>query len=75
MPDQQIVTGQCVWEKSSANAKIQIFQLNNGRHKGFVRYQTPTMPRALTFETQEADDIQQAKQFAYFILHEASEYQ
>lgn len=74
MPDQPIITGKCVWEELSANTKIQIFQLDNGKHKGFVHYQTPTMPRALTFETQEADDIPQAKQFTYFILHEALEY-
>lgn len=74
MPDQEIVTGECVWEKASENAEIKIFKLNNGKHKGFVKYQTKTMPRPLTFETQEADDIPQARQFTYFILHEASEY-
>lgn len=75
MPDQPITTGQCVWEKQSTNAKIQVFQLDNGKHKGFIHYQTPHMPSPLTFETVEADDIAQAKSFIYFILHEASEYQ
>lgn len=75
MPDQKVITGQCVWEKQSANAKIQIFELDNDKYKGFVHYKTPHMEKPLTFETVEADDIPQARQFIYFILHEVSEYQ
>jgi len=64
-----------VWKKQSANAKMQVFELANGKYKGVVHYQTPRMREALTFETVEADDIPQARQFIYFILHEVSEYQ
>lgn len=75
MSDQnQPIEGEKVWEKKSENATIQVYKLPNGKHIGYVEYQTKHMPRPLTFETQEAEDISQAKQFTYFILHEASEY-
>lgn len=73
MPDQPIISGTCVVDKSNKNTRVQIFQLSNGKHKGIVRYQNPRMEKPLVLETDEADDIPQAKQFIYFILNQASE--
>lgn len=60
---ENITTGICVFDKQ----EVKVFQLSNGKFQGHVTYKT------MHFETQEADTLSEARQFAYFILHEASQ--
>ncbi len=47
--------------------------MQNGKHEGVVSIQKPNMKKPIVMETQEADDLPQARQFAYFIIHEVTE--
>ncbi len=65
--------GTCVWEQTTSNTNIKIFKMQNGKHEGVVSIQKPNMKKPIVMETQEADDLPQARQFAYFIIHEVTE--
>ncbi len=58
-----ITTGECVYDRDN----VKIFRLSNGKFQGFINY------KGLVFETTEANGQSEARQFAYFIMHEMSE--
>lgn len=74
MQNQTATIGECVWNEEVPNANVKIFKFKNGEHKGIVNIQTPKMENPMVLETQPADDLPQARAFAYFILHEMTEY-